>query len=139
MPDIELILAKGGTSPKDFTLHDAGHGFRVTQWMVRIIPEDVLRGISENELALLLLSAYLHDIGMTPEWGKVRAHTEYLVSGDTNGFRGDELDSFQQWLAEREGIQFEPLVRNFEQLAELETYECRARHHDWSAEWITTS
>ena len=96
MPDIELILAKGGSSPKDFTLHDAAHGFRVTTWMVQIIPSDVLKALSIYELALLLLSAYLHDIGMTPEWGKVSAHKDYLISGCTDGFRSGELESFER-------------------------------------------
>src|SRR5579864_8720453 len=137
MPKIEQILTQGGSSPKDFTLHDAGHGFRATEWMVRIIPGDVLEKLSANELAQLLLSAYLHDIGMTPEWGKVTAHKEYLISGGTEGFSGDELESFQQWLAEREGIDFEPPVKSFHKMEELVTYYCRSRHNDWSAEWIS--
>src|SRR5579862_956848 len=67
LPVIEKILSVGGTSPVDFTLHDGGHAFRVANRMVEIIPRDVLSQLSIYELALLLLSAYLHDIGMTPE------------------------------------------------------------------------
>lgn len=137
MPEIERVLTQGGSSPKDFTLHDACHGFRVTEWMTQIIPGDVLKKLSANELALLLLSAYLHDIGMTPQWGKVSAHKEYLISDGTMGFSGDELESFQQWLAEREGINFEPPVKTFQKMEELVTYYCRSRHNDWSAEWIS--
>lgn len=66
MPDIERVL-NAGTSPLDFTLHDAEHSFRVAEWMARIVPDDVLPKLSVYELALLLLSAYLHDIGMAPE------------------------------------------------------------------------
>jgi molecular chaperone HtpG len=84
MPRIESVLMAGSSSPKDFTLHDAGHSFRVTEWMARLIPSGVLRDISHNEVAQLLLAAYLHDTGMTPQWGRVSAHH--------GGFRGDELD-----------------------------------------------
>lgn len=81
MPEIERVLRSGGTAPKDFTLHDEGHSFRVAQRMVEIIPPATLAGMSAAELALLLLAAYLHDIGMTPEWGKVSAIRNYLMSG----------------------------------------------------------
>ena len=33
MPSIQTVLASGGTSPKDFTLHDEGHSFRVAERM----------------------------------------------------------------------------------------------------------
>lgn len=137
MPDIEKVLTFGGSSPKDFSLHDAGHAFRVTQEMRELIPDDVVAGLSVNELALLMASAYLHDIGMTPEWGKVICHRNYLVTGGTDGFRGDELELFRVWLAVRGGIHFEPPVKSLQEAEELLTYYCRSRHNDWSAEWIS--
>lgn len=81
MPKIQAVLASGGTSPKDFTLHDAGHSFRVAQRM-RAIAGDACNILSSFELSLLFLSAYLHDIGMTPEFKKVNAHYTYLLTGD---------------------------------------------------------
>lgn len=135
MPEIERVLRSGGTSPKDFTLHDEGHSFRVARRMVEIIPPETLAGLSAAELALLLLSAYLHDIGMTPEWGKVAAIRNYLMSEPTDGFPEDELDRLRQWLAEREGVDFAPPV-SLHRMEELATYYCRARHNDWSAQWI---
>ena len=71
MPKIQAILAIGGTSPTDFTLHDAGHALRVAQRMAEIMPPETLKGLSPFEVAFLLLTAYLHDIGMTPEQRKV--------------------------------------------------------------------
>jgi len=80
MPDIERVLAGGGTAPLDFTLHDVGHSFRVAERMAEITPTDVFPGLSTYELALLLLSAYLHDIGMTPEQRKVQTlYTSFLL------------------------------------------------------------
>ena len=79
LPNIETVLTSGGTSPNDFTLHDAGHAFRVAKRMGEIAG-NILNKLSIHELALLLLSAYLHDIGMTPEEGKVNNHYNSLLS-----------------------------------------------------------
>ena len=67
MPQIEKVLASGGTSPTDFTLHDAQHSWRVAQRMAEIMPATTLTELGPYDLAFLLLSAFLHDIGMTPE------------------------------------------------------------------------
>jgi hypothetical protein len=136
MPRIECIEDKGGTSPKDFTLHDSGHGFRVADWMVRIIPDDVLPKLSKAELMLLLLSAYLHDIGMSPEWGKVDSHLRYLSDGSIEMLRPEDLSLFQVWLAEQQGLGFKPPVSDSGLIRQLLTYYCRARHNDWGTEWI---
>ena len=53
MPQIEAILAHGGTSPTDFTFHDAGHAFRVAQRMAEITPPQTLDGLCPYELAFL--------------------------------------------------------------------------------------
>lgn len=52
MPDIQAVLTAGGTASLDFTLHDAGHAFRVAERMTEIIPEESLRGLSCYECAL---------------------------------------------------------------------------------------
>ena len=78
-----------------------------------------LKALSPNELAILLLSAYLHDIGMSPEWGRVEAHRVYLFDGTQDGLTEDELKTFQEWLAEREGIDFAPPVRDLFQIEGL--------------------
>ena len=142
MPQIQNILASGGTSPNDFTLHDADHSFRVAQRMVDITPLDVRDKLSTYELALLLLSAYLHDIGMTPQRQKVRQHYTYLLTGELNGLTTPEMDEFQTWLDDEgsgivpplsSGPATEKYLRSAE---ELITYYCRHKHNDWSGEWI---
>ena len=71
MDKIEKILSKGSTSGKDFTLHDEEHSFRVAERMIEIIPKESIEILSEYDLMMLLLSAYLHDIGMTPDYKKI--------------------------------------------------------------------
>ena len=49
----------------EFTLHDANHSAKVVGLMSSIIPDDVLQQLNTIELTLLILSGYIHDIGMT--------------------------------------------------------------------------
>ncbi|WP_437569938.1 HD domain-containing protein [Sorangium sp. So ce542] len=142
MPDIQQVLDQGGTALPDFTLHDAGHAFRVAERMAEVIPPDVLPQLSGYELALLLLSAYLHDIGMTPERSKIVKHRAYLITGERGELTDQDLLAFQRMLDEHErGIE-PPLTKGRPtsdelQLAdEIVMYYCRERHNDWSREWI---
>ncbi len=142
MPDIETILTSGGTSPLDFTLHDAGHSFRVAEQMAQIVGPDLLRKLSHYEISLLLLAAYLHDIGMTPDQRKVFSHYSYLISGTPSDLNQAEISAFQKWLDE-EGRGIAPPISkgtyaadSLHLASELITYYCRFRHNDWSEEWI---
>lgn len=142
VPKIERVLVSGGTAPTDFTLHDAGHAFRVAQRMAEVVPEGVLAKLSCYEVALLLLSAYLHDIGMTPEQRKVSLHYQYLLIGDAGGLSEAEIARFQQWLDDDEQGVTPPMVsgapsaEDLQKANELTAHYCRARHNDWSREWI---
>src|SRR4051812_597642 len=82
MPDIEALLGKASTSLTDYTLHDEDHSLRVADWMARVIPPAVFKKLQATELALLLLTAYLHDAGMTPLRRSVRQHQQYLLTRD---------------------------------------------------------
>lgn len=142
MPEIDRILTHGGTSPLDFTLHDSGHALRVAQRMVDIIPSDVLPQLSTYELALLLTSAYLHDIGMTPEQRRVHTLYTFLLTSDPQDLPEHEKKEFEKWLDEnRPGTA--PLSSNdsanpdtYRLANGIITYYCRDRHVDWGEEWI---
>lgn len=70
MRHMQEILRHGGTAPLDFTLHDADHSFRVAERIHQLLTRTTRGNLSDYELALLLLAAYGHDIGMTPERNK---------------------------------------------------------------------
>jgi molecular chaperone HtpG len=55
----------------EFTLHDGEHLFRVLRWMGLLIPESTLKQLSNPELALLILCAFFHDMGMAPAEAEV--------------------------------------------------------------------
>ncbi len=142
MPDIQTILSKGGTAATDFTLHDDGHAFRVAERMHEIIAPETLQGLSIYELAFLLLSAYLHDIGMTPQLRKVTSHFNFLLSGESDSLSPEDVRTFQRWLDD-DGRQIappltntKPTSKNIRTCQELITHYARARHNDWGAEWI---
>lgn len=137
---IQQILAKAGTTPKDFTLHDDGHSYRVAERMWELIPVATQKKLSAYELGLLLLSAYLHDIGMSPDFKKVEEHKKYLTTKVKKGLSEDEINEFQKWIdndvrtisinIRKEKVE-DTKVANY-----ILTHFIRYRHNDWSGEWI---
>jgi hypothetical protein len=139
MPAIVEVLDLGGTMPKDFTLHDSAHSFRVAERMWKLIPESTKPILSAYELGLLLLSAYLHDIGMSPEFEKVRRHRSFLTERK-EGLSEEEIDEFQKWIDDdprtgelniREPLDLDDGLVNY-----ILSYYIRHKHNDWSGEWI---
>jgi len=61
----------------EFTLHDGEHLFRVLNLMECLLTEETISNLSSPELMLLILCAFFHDIGMSPDekdvlaWRKV--------------------------------------------------------------------
>ncbi|MEI2769698.1 MAG: hypothetical protein ABTR54_09465 [Candidatus Competibacter sp.] len=143
MPDIQAVLQQGGTAATDFTLHDAQHGFRVAERMAEIA-DGLLGSLSGYELALLLLSAYLHDIGMTPEKCRVTDLYRYLLTREKSNLDLGAIERFQHWLDVHGGDATLPLAqqgltgKTLDEAEWLITHYCRERHNDWSGEWIAT-
>ena len=109
--------------------------------MAEIIPDDVLPQLSTYELALLLLSAYLHDIGMTPEQRKVQTLYTYLLTNDPQDLPELEKKEFEKWLDENRAGMAPPLAdpnnpHTYRIASEVITYYCRDRHVDWGEAWI---
>lgn len=140
MPQIETVLRSAGTSPIDFTLHDDQHSARVAQRMFDIIKRQkiVLSGV---ELCQLLLSAYLHDIGMSPSRSVIDAHYKYLCTGQDHLINPLQKQRLQQWMDENRPNVAVPLsgmntATGIDLAQEICAYYCRACHNDWSEEWI---
>ncbi len=87
----------------EFTLHDAEHLFRVLQLMERILSHEVIDKLSTPELLLLILTAFFHDIGMSPDEKAVLA---WKKKWDYNPeFKSqkevEEYNSFQRFCSAR--------------------------------------
>ena len=76
----------------EFTLHDETHLLRVTELMSLLIPSNVLFDVlNPPEIALLILSAFFHDVGMVPD------DLSFL---ETKGYREFE----ENWVVEHLGF-----------------------------------
>jgi hypothetical protein len=109
--------------------------------MTDVIPQEVLPVLSEFELALLVLSAYLHDIGMTPERGKVKQVFRYLETGDEPSLALHEKESIQEWLDNASAgvpgrVRSAVSKGSDGSLELLVAHYCRHKHNDWSEDWI---
>lgn len=140
-PDVEDILDSGDTMPGNFTLHDSQHSRRVAEWMASLAGE-TLSELSPYDLAMLLLSAYLHDIGMTPPLGRVKANYILLLTGDSGDMTAEQIDELQAWLDDEWDGLVPPLSQGTPSAEELRLADqiiagyVRHRHNDWSAQWM---
>lgn len=57
----------------EFTLHDGDHLFRVLNLMEKLLSEQTIKNLSSPELMLLIISAFFHDIGMSPDEREILA------------------------------------------------------------------
>ena len=51
----------------EFTLHDGEHLFRILRLMERLLTKKNVNELYIPELLLLILTAFFHDLGMTPD------------------------------------------------------------------------
>ncbi len=142
LPKIEKVLAKGDSTPGTFTLHDSEHSFRVAERIVDLAGEELAGHMDPYDLGLLLLSAYLHDIGMTPPVARIDAIWAYLLSGAAQELPDGEQEAIQAWLDdEAHGIaaplsEGQPTIAILQQARSLIAEYVRFCHNDWSANWI---
>jgi len=111
--------------------------------MAQIMPAGLLRKMADEEIALLLLAAYLHDIGMTPEVGHVRKFYAFILAGDSTGLTEGEKSELTNWVSDQHPEINLPLVVDRQVTTEdlrsaeyLCAHFCRWKHNDWSEAWI---
>jgi hypothetical protein len=146
LEEAEMILLAGSSATKDFTLHDHAHAFRVAERMYEIVGDELVPKLSGYELALLLLSAYLHDIGMAPAENHVNRYRRHILYGDaTAPDRLSEAESLdlRKFLDNSSWQITLPLGRDGKadaathaQADEVLTDYCRHKHNDWSEAWV---
>jgi histidine kinase/DNA gyrase B/HSP90-like ATPase len=140
--EVEPILASGDSAPGSFTLHDAEHSRRVAEGMHELAGAEVIERCGPYDLGLLLLSAYLHDIGMTPPVARVNSIFDFLISGDGVLLEKDALEDLQAWLDDEAPDVVPPLAggqptrATLRQARYLVAQYVRSRHNEWSAAWM---
>lgn len=78
----------------EYTLHDETHLFRVLALMERIMPISTLELLSIPELMLLILLAFLHDIGMAPDEQTIRSWKGIWNDTEPSASEKEENDRF---------------------------------------------
>ncbi len=81
----------------EYTLHDETHLFRVLALMERIIPTGTLEQLSIPELMMLILVAFLHDIGMAPEEQIIRSWKGSWNDSDPTPYEKEENEKFTRF------------------------------------------
>ncbi len=108
------ILDRYASAAPTFTRHDASHALNVLTLMGNIIPEDTLNQLGALDLALLVLSAYLHDVGMSPPEDEIGRLGSLLDTGGTEEWdgHGPELAAFRDYLTVRWHVPDPPLRKS---------------------------
>jgi len=81
-----------------YTLHNERHILNVIGWMERLLGADGLAALSPLESALAILSAYVHDLGMTLS---AEEHREISDEGSASKARQDYVRFSDRFLDER--------------------------------------
>lgn len=95
----EYSLAKLKTVIKnmpEYTLHDEEHVFHMLHIIGKILPENVIKQLSVPDLMMIVLSVFLHDIGMCPEENQIKAWKGQLNDSENRNYQ-DEINSFQRF------------------------------------------
>ena len=143
----ETVLKSGQTAPLDFTLHDDEHAMRVADRMIEIIPSSSLEALTGYELAMLLLMAYIHDIGMNPSKKHSSNCWNHIMFGeqhDSTELDADTKREIDDWLDDNNDELKIPLVRegrtskpeDIRQADLLTAHYCRYKHADWCEDWL---
>lgn len=81
----------------EYTLHDSEHLFRVLYLMEKLIPEENLEKLTVPEIMLLILSAFFHDLGMSPDENEIKAWKQQWLDLDPTDFEKKEYSNFERF------------------------------------------
>ncbi|MEN6553524.1 MAG: ATP-binding protein [Methanobacterium sp.] len=136
------VMKKVPTLFPEYTLHDDKHLLKVTEIMGIIINESQsLQNLNYIEMTILILSAYLHDIGMVVPKGKIE---QIVDSDDFSIFRAkkqSELEGIKEYKKKLKISKSESSKKDIIcKIAEIEqsilTNYLRDNHGEFGAEYI---
>jgi uncharacterized protein YeaO (DUF488 family) len=80
----------------EFTLHDIEHFFNMLYIIGKLIPKESLKKLSIPDLMMIIICAFLHDIGMCPEENLIKAWKNQLEEQNQRQYQ-EEVDKFQRF------------------------------------------
>ncbi|WP_274649030.1 ATP-binding protein [Paenibacillus humicola] len=90
---------------EQYTLHDGDHLFNVLNLMERLIPVDEVNDLSNLEIALLILSAFYHDIGMAPDAREVDVWLGRVSKEDMSPYEIQQKEKYDRYCAANPSLQ----------------------------------
>lgn len=90
--ETDILLTHIQDTFPEYTLHDSTHSVKIVELMDKIIPDKTLKSLNALELSILILSAYLHDIGMVKSREETRS---ILKSREFIAFREENAEISQ--------------------------------------------
>lgn len=81
----------------EFTLHDETHIFNMLAIIDKIIPQNNIKELSIPDLLMLIISVFLHDIGMAPDEAHILAWKNQLPDVDSNEKLEEEKEKFSRF------------------------------------------
>lgn len=81
----------------EFTLHDDTHIFNMLAILGKLIPKENLKELSTPDLFMLIISVFLHDIGMAPDEKYILAWKDQLSEEDIDGEMREERERFSRF------------------------------------------
>jgi hypothetical protein len=124
------VLNRACVQFEDYTLHDEQHAIRVVHWMHRLLPPGTIATMSVVDLALLILSAYGHDTGMSVG----RERRDQIVMGTE--YKDFLLFNEGAWIEAEQARESNDLVRYEYLSARLFQEYLRGKHHLLSADLV---
>jgi len=96
---VEPILGRIPVIFEEYTLHDISHSENVIKNMWKFIPAEVKETLNAMEMYLLILSAYLHDVGMAvskDEEDEILKSEEFLKFRDKHEREVDLIEKYKE-------------------------------------------
>ncbi|WP_256758448.1 ATP-binding protein [Cohnella sp. WQ 127256] len=90
---------------EQYTLHDGDHLFRVLKLMEKIVPVEEVKELGNLELALLILSAFFHDIGMAPDSNEVEIWLGRISSNDMTPEQRQQKFKYEKYCSTSPSLQ----------------------------------
>ena len=81
----------------EFTLHDDTHIFNMLTIIGKIIPQENMKALSAPDLFMLIISAFLHDIGMAPDEKYILAWKNQLPEEEYDEELKEEREKFSRF------------------------------------------
>lgn len=136
MPALQHAVGHEVKADGALTWHDAGHAFCVAEWMKAVLFATGLQALSTQELTLLLLAAYGHDVGNAPTVARAQAYFDYLISANSDLLSDDEVTELQWWLDRRaDGVE-PPLAGEEARVRHLVADYVHDRHIQIGEQWL---